>query len=233
MQNFLALIPARSGSKGLKDKNFLNFNKKPLIYWTIIESLKSKYISDVIVSSDSKKIKNYCSKFKQVNFINRPKKFAKDSTTMFELVNHIVDNQIKKKYKYLIILQPTSPLRDSKDIDNSCKTILSKNFDSLVSVEEVPHRFVPQNIYKKKKNLLKNVSKKNQLINRQKFLLKNRYYARNGAAIYITKLKFIKKFLIGGKIGGYLMPQWKNIDINNYFEFKVAEYIMSNKKLHK
>ena len=151
MQNFLALIPARSGSKGLKDKNFLNFNKKPLIYWTIIESLKSKYISDVIVSSDSKKIKNYCSKFKQVNFINRPKKFAKDSTTMFELVNHIVDNQIKKKYKYLIILQPTSPLRDSKDIDNSCKTILSKNFDSLVSVEEVPHRFVPQNIYKKKK----------------------------------------------------------------------------------
>ena len=54
MQNFLALIPARSGSKGLKDKNFLNFNKKPLIYWTIIESLKSKYISDVIVSSDSK-----------------------------------------------------------------------------------------------------------------------------------------------------------------------------------
>ena len=233
MQNFLALIPARSGSKGLKDKNFLNFNKKPLIYWTIIESLKSKYISDVIVSSDSKKIKNYCSKFKQVNFINRPKKFAKDSTTMFELVNHIVDNQIKKKYKYLIILQPTSPLRDSKDIDNSCKTILSKNFDSLVSVEEVPHRFVPQNIYKKKKNLFKNVSKKNQLINRQKFLLKNRYYARNGAAIYITKLKFIKKFLIGGKIGGYLMPQWKNIDINNYFEFKVAEYIMSNKKLHK
>ena len=233
MQNFLALIPARSGSKGLKDKNFLNFNKKPLIYWTIIESLKSKYISDVIVSSDSKKIKNYCSKFKQVNFINRPKKFAKDSTTMFELVNHIVDNQIKKKYKYLIILQPTSPLRDSKDIDNSCKTILSKNFDSLVSVEEVPHRFAPQNIYKKKKNLLKNVSKKNQLINRQKFLLKNRYYARNGAAIYITKLKFIKKFLIGGKIGGYLMPQWKNIDINNYFEFKVAEYIMSNKKLHK
>ena len=100
---------------------------------------------------------------------------------MFELVNHIVDNQIKK-YKYLIILQPTSPLRDSKDIDNSCKTILSKNFDSLVSVEEVPHRFVPQNIYKKK-NLFKNVSKKNQLINRQKFLLKNRYYARNGAAI--------------------------------------------------
>ena len=86
---------------------------------------------------------------------------------------------------------------------------------------------------KKKKNLFKNVSKKNQLINRQKFLLKNRYYARNGAAIYITKLKFIKKFLIGGKIGGYLMPQWKNIDINNYFEFKVAEYIMSNKKLHK
>ncbi len=233
MKEFLALIPARSGSKGLEGKNFLKFNKKPLIYWTIVEALKSKYISDVIVSSDSKKIRNYCSKFKEVNFIYRPKKFAKDSTTMFELVKHIIDVQIKKKYKYLIILQPTSPLRDSKDIDRSCKIILDKKFDSLVSVEEVPHRFVPQNIYKKKKNLLRNVSKKNILINRQKFLLKNRYYARNGAAIYITKFKFLKKFLIGGKIGGYVMPQWKNIDINNYFEFKVAEYIMSNKKLHK
>ena len=233
MENFLALIPAREGSKGLKSKNFLKFNKKPLIYWTIKEALKSKYICDIVVSSDSKKIQNYCTKFKKINFLIRPKKFAKDTTTMFDLVNYVVNFQIKKKYKYLVILQPTSPLRTSKDIDSSCKIILNQNFDSLVSVEEIPHRFLPQNIYKKKNDTLKNFSKKNLLINRQKLLSKDKFYGRNGAAIYITKINFLNKFIIGGKIGGYLMPQWKNIDINNYLEFKVAEYINSNKKLQK
>jgi CMP-N,N'-diacetyllegionaminic acid synthase len=233
MKDFLALIPAREGSKGLKGKNFLKFNKKPLIYWTIKESLKSKYINDIVVSSDSKKIKDYCKNFKKINFLNRPKKVSKDNTTMFELVNYIINFQLKKKYKYLIILQPTSPLRTSEDIDNSCKIILNQNFDSLVSVEELPHRFLPENIYKKNKNSLKNNSKKNLLINRQKLLENNKYYGRNGAAIYITKFQFLNKYLLGGKIGGYLMPQWKNVDINNYFEFKVAEYIISNKKIQK
>ena len=232
MKEFLALIPARECSKGLKGKNILKFNKKPLIYWTIKEALKSKYIDDIAVSSDSSKIERYCKNFKKINFLKRPKKFAKDNSTMFDLVNYVVNFQIKK-YKYLIILQPTSPLRTSKDIDSSCKIILNQNFDSLVSVEEIPHRFLPHNIYKKKRNILKNASKKNQLINRQKLLSKDKYFGRNGAAIYITKINFLNKFIIGGKIGGYLMPQWKNIDINNYFEFKIAEYIISNKKLQK
>ena len=78
---------------------------------------------------------------------------------MFDLVNYVVNFQIKK-YKYLIILQPTSPLRTSKDIDSSCKIILNQNFDSLVSVEEIPHRFLPHNIYKKKRNILKKRLKK-------------------------------------------------------------------------
>lgn len=233
MKEFLALIPARGCSKGLKGKNFLKLNKKPLIYWTIKEALKSKYIDDIVVSSDSRKIQRYCAKFKKINFLKRPKKFSKDNTTMFDLVNYTVNFQLKKKYKYLIILQPTSPLRTSSDIDSSCKIILNQNLDSLVSVEEIPHRFLPNNVYKKEKNILKNISKKNKLINRQKLLSKDKYFARNGAAIYITKIKLLNKFIIGGKIGGYLMPQWKNIDINNYFEFKIAEYIISNKKLQK
>ena len=71
------------------------------------------------------------------------------------------------------------------------------------------------------------------MINRQNIKNKNKLFARNGAAIYITKIKFLKKFILGGKIGGYLMPKWKNIDINDHFDFKMAEYIMKNKKLQK
>ena len=77
MKNFLAVIPARKGSTELKNKNFLKFNQKPLIYWTIKEALKSKYIDDIIVSSDSGKILNYCKKFKKITASFRPKKYAK------------------------------------------------------------------------------------------------------------------------------------------------------------
>ncbi len=233
MKNFLAVIPARKGSEGLKNKNFLKFNNKPLIYWTIKEALKSKFIDKIVLSSDSKKIKNYCKKINKIEILNRPKKISKKSTTMHELIRYILKFQIKENYKYLIILQPTSPLRTKEDIDSSCKIIIKNNLDSLVSIEELSHRYFPQNIYKKKDFIIKNFKKANYLINRQNIKNNNKFFARNGAAIYITKIKFIKSFILGGKIGGYLMPKWKNFDINDYFDFKMAEYVMKNKKLQK
>ncbi len=233
MKNFLAVIPARRGSEGLKNKNFLKFNNKPLVYWTIKEALKSKHIDKIVLSSDSEKIKNYCKKFKRLEILERPKNISKNSTSMHDLLKYILKFQVKENYKYLIILQPTSPLRTKDDIDNSCKITIKNNLDSLVSIEELSHRYFPQNLYKKKNFLIKNFKKNNILINRQNIKNKNKFFARNGAAIYITKIKFLKNFILGGKIGGYLMPKWKNIDINDYFDFKMAEYIMKNKKLQK
>ena len=233
MKKFLAVIPAREGSLGLKGKNFLKFNNKPLIYWTIKETLKSKYVDKIVLSSDSEKIKKYCKRFNRIEILDRPKKISKGSTTMFQLIKYILNFQIKEKFKYLIILQPTSPLRISIDIDNSCKSVIKNNFDSLVSIEEIPHKYLPQNIYRKKKIKLKSFKKKNILTNRQNIVKKNKFYARNGAAIYITKFKFLSKFILGGKLGSYLMPSWRSLDINNYFDFKVAEYVMKNKKILK
>ena len=134
MKKFLAVIPAREGSLGLKGKNFLKFNNKPLIYWTIKEALKSNYIDKIVLSSDSEKIKKYCKRFKRIEILDRPKKISKGSTTMFQLIKYILNFQIKEKFKYLIILQPTSPLRISIDIDNSCKSVIKNNFYSLVSI---------------------------------------------------------------------------------------------------
>ena len=233
MKNFLAVIPARKGSVGLKNKNFLKFNNKPLIYWTIKEALKSKHIDRIVLSSDSEKIKNYCKKFKRLEILERPKNISKNSTSMHDLMKYILKFQVKENYKYLIILQPTSPLRTKEDIDSSCKITVKNNLDSLVSIEELSHRYFPQNLYKKKNFLIENFKTNNFLINRQNIKNKNKFFARNGAAIYITKIKFLKNFILGGKTGGYLMPKWKNFDINDYFDFKMAEYIMKNKKLQK
>ena len=93
MKNFLAVIPARKGSEGLKNKNFLKFNNKPLVYWTIKEALKSKHIDKIVLSSDSEKIKNYCKKFKRLEILERPKNISKNSTSMHDLVKYILKFQ--------------------------------------------------------------------------------------------------------------------------------------------
>ena len=148
MKNFLAVIPARKGSQGLKNKNFLKFNNKPLIYWTIKEALKSKHIDRIVLSSDSEKIKNYCKKFKRLEILERPKNISKNSTSMHDLMKYILKFQVKENYKYNF-LQPHL-LRTKEDIDSSCKITVKNNLDSLVSIEELSHRYFPQNLYKKK-----------------------------------------------------------------------------------
>ena len=118
--NIIALIPARSGSKGLKNKNILNFNKKPLIAWTIETALKSKYLNDVYVSSDSPKIIKIAKKFgANVPFV-RPKYLSSDKAKSIDVIIHALNRINKnKKYKYILLLQPTSPLRITRDIDNN------------------------------------------------------------------------------------------------------------------
>ena len=90
-KKILAIIPARSGSKGLRNKNIRKFNKKPLIYWISSEAKKSKYISKTIVSTDSKKIRNICKSLKIESSFLRPKKISKDTSKSIELIIHAIN----------------------------------------------------------------------------------------------------------------------------------------------
>jgi CMP-N-acetylneuraminic acid synthetase len=140
---FLCLIPARKNSKGIKNKNLKIFNKKPLIYWTIKVAKKCKYINRIIVSTDSKKIASYSKTLKvDVPFI-RPKNISKDKTEMIEVVQHLTKFTDTEKYNFdaLIILQPTSPLRQVSDLNKACKIFSKKKWDSLISIIQIPHQF--------------------------------------------------------------------------------------------
>ena len=90
---FLAIIPARKNSKTLKNKNIKLFNGKPLIYWTIKEALKSKYLSSIILSTDSEKIIKYCKKFKITIPFKRPKHISLSSTPMIKVIQHVLKNK--------------------------------------------------------------------------------------------------------------------------------------------
>ena len=119
-KKLLAVIPARGGSERIPKKNILNLSGKPLISWTIEAALASKYIDDVVVSTDDNEIFTIAKKYgAKVPFI-RPDKFSSNHASSISVVLHVIDflQKVNESYDYIILLQPTSPLRTVKNIDN-------------------------------------------------------------------------------------------------------------------
>ncbi len=228
-KKILALITARSGSKGVPNKNIKLLAGKPLVYWTIKEALKSRFIDDLIVSTDSQKIADICVKYGATAPFLRPKVLAKDNSTSMDAVRHAV-NFLKTKgsyYEIILLLQPTSPLRKSSDIDNSIKLLIKNKAKAVISVTNA---FIPPLWVN---TLPKNGCMKNFL--NKRFKNKNRqnlpeFYQLNGA-IYAGFIDYILKdnSFFGNKTFSYLMPRERSIDIDNIIDFKLAELLMNRK----
>lgn len=141
-KTFLAIIPARGGSKGLPKKNIKELCGKPLIAWSIEAGLKSKYLDEVMVTTDSEEIANLSKEFgASVPFL-RPENLASDTATTFDAVKHTIDyykNNLNKEFDFIVLLEPTSPLREDNDIDNMIKNLVDNQnkFDSISSIGAV------------------------------------------------------------------------------------------------
>lgn len=141
-KTFLAIIPARGGSKGLPGKNTKELCGKPLIAWSIESGMQSKYLDEVMVTTDYQHIAEISKKHgANVPFL-RPDELANDTATTFDAIKHTIEyykNELNKEFDYIVLLEPTSPLREVSDIDNMIeKIILNENhFDSIVSIGEV------------------------------------------------------------------------------------------------
>ena len=134
-KKILAIIPARSGSKGLPNKNIKKLIDKPLIAWTLEEALKSKYIDEIIVSSDSKKILDISKKYKNIIQHLRSKKLSQDNTKIVDVILNILISY--KEYDYIVLLQPTSPFKKINDIDLCLRKTIKQNYKSVASVHKV------------------------------------------------------------------------------------------------
>ncbi|MDC1036186.1 acylneuraminate cytidylyltransferase family protein [Alphaproteobacteria bacterium] len=141
-KKILAIIPARGGSKGLPKKNILPISGKPLIIWTIDRAKNSKYLDRTLVSTDCKEIaKVALDAGAEVPFL-RPDEFSTDTSPTMEAIEHTVswlESEQSMVYDYILLLEPTSPLREEYDIDNMIEILIEKssNFDSIVSIGEV------------------------------------------------------------------------------------------------
>lgn len=223
-KKILGIIPARGNSKGIKNKNLKLINGKPLIYYTINIAKKSKLISDLIGSTDSKKINEYFRKLGIEVPFKRPGRLASDKSNIIDTLIFTLKKieKIKKsKYDYICLLQPTSPLRKKNEIDNAIKKIIKTNSDSLVSLCKLdePHPYKLVEI--KNKKMIFNKNKKNKINNRQQM---PDFYMPSGN-IYITKRDLlIKKKSFFGKKNIYTLINPKNyININNLVDLEIAK----------
>ena len=221
-KTFLAIIPARGGSKRLPRKNILELNGEPLISYSIKAGLDSKYIDKVIVSSDDKEILDV-SKKNKVDTIIRPDSLASDIASTFDAIEHAILNS--DNYDYIVLLQPTSPLRTATQIDEAIELLDQKNADAVVSVCEMEHSPLWANtldITLSMEGFLKD-----EVINKRSQDLET-YFRLNGA-IYICKSKRLlkeKKFLFKNNIFAYKMNTESSIDIDKKIDFEMATFFM-------
>tara|TARA_B100000212_G_scaffold341090_1_gene323285 strand:+ start:8143 stop:8826 length:684 start_codon:yes stop_codon:yes gene_type:complete len=223
-KNVLAIITARGGSKGLKNKNIKKANGKPLIAWTIDAALKSTSISKVILSSDCKDIINVAKKYHcEAPFI-RPNYLSTDRSTSVDVVKHALKKI--QGFKYFILLQPTSPLRTAGDIDNAFKLMKQKGAPSCISIRqsrESPLLMYSMDKMSKINPLIKSLKK----INRRQDLPK--FFMPNGA-IYISDVKhFLKsESFITNDTLGYLMPESRSLDIDDKKDFDIFKRLVES-----
>lgn len=227
-KNILAIIPARSSSERLPGKNVKELNKKPLIAWTIESALGSESIDKIIISTDDRKVIEIGSQYGiEIPFV-RPKKLSSATASSFEVIDHAIQFYKSKDEHYsgIMLLQPTSPIRTSEDIDNAVK-LLDENTLSVISVCRSPHsplwsNTLPDDLSMKNfmKSELKNTRSQDLPV----------YYQLNGA-IYVSDTDYFlkNKGFFGERTKAYVMPEERSIDIDTLLDFKFAELLLKER----
>lgn len=223
----MALIPARSGSKGIPHKNIKPIHGKPLIVYSIEQALHSKLINRTIVSTDSKKYAEIAVKYgAEVPFL-RPKNLSKDETPDLPVYQHALQylNTIEGyKPDYVVWLRPTTPLRSIDDIDNAISLAIESKADCVRSVCLVEHHPFWMKMIEDDR-LVPFISGKDEKTFFRRQLLP-KVYRINGAVDVFNAFKIKKETLYSGDIKGYIMPKERSLDIDTELDFLIIELLI-------
>jgi CMP-N-acetylneuraminic acid synthetase len=223
-KKILAIIPARGGSKRLPCKNVLDLAGKPLIAWSIEVAKKSKYIDRVILSSDDTEIIAVAKEWGCDVPFARPKELAEDATRSIDVVTHALKS-LEEVYDYVILLQPTSPLRTSEDIDSAIELCLEKEATSVIGVCEMEHSPLWSNTLDESMSMDNFLDDK---YNNSRSQDLPTYYRINGA-FYMSRVESIlekETFFVKKDIYAFLMSQEHSVDIDTKLDFIIAKAIL-------
>ena len=228
--NNIAIIPARSGSKGLPDKNILDLNGHPLMYYTIKAALKSGCFDTVMVSTDSEKyadIAKSCGA--EVPFL-RSEELSSDTAGSWDVVREVLTQYkvMGNSFDYVALMQPTSPLRNAEDIKNAFKMLSRDNVHTVVSVTEVEHP-VQWCFTMPECGSMKTYAESPYNQMRRQDL--ETHYRENGAIYIVNASKILNRDYnyYGDNCYGYVMPGERSMDIDSRMDFMIAD--MHIKKL--
>ena len=230
-KNILGITLARGGSKGIKNKNIVKINNKPLIQYTIDEALKSKLLTHYIISTDSKKIKEVSLKIgAKVPFI-RPKKLSTDSSSSVAALQHAVnfmENLNKIKYDYVIEIMCTNPLKKCNDIDSIIRKIIRTKADTVIAVHQLEDHH-PRRIKKIVKDKIVDFCLKEKKESRRQDLKPNAYI-RSGSIYAIERNYLMKKNARYGSKNSrpYILHQDKALNIDTKIDLLIAKQILKN-----
>lgn len=224
----IAIIPARSGSKGLKDKNIIDLCGKPLIAYSIEAALQTGLFDHVIVSTDSEHYAEIAHHY-GAEVMMRGEALSNDKATTFMVLEDILKNRLQESIDYFVLLQPTSPLRTSKHIIEAIEKFESKieHFDFLVSMKEAEFAKVLVNPIDEDESL-KYFDTDFSNYRRQGY----KDYSPNGA-IFIAKPDsyLVQKHFFGAKALSYIMSVEDSVDIDGSLDLVVANAIMTKSLL--
>lgn len=223
----LAVVPARAGSKGIPGKNLTSVAGKPLIAWTIEAAKQSRFIDRLILSSDDPKIIEVSKKMGcEVPFV-RPGELASDEASLVDVVIHAM--QAEKSFDLVLLLQPTSPLRTTGDIDGALERMMSTGASSVVSVTEVSKS--PYWMYElRKDHRLEPFISQGKPADRRQLLPK--LHVLNGAIYLIRGETLLKeRSFVNADTVAWEMDSASSIDIDVELDLKLASYLLSERQM--
>ena len=226
--NVLGIIPARGGSQSIPRKNLVPLGGRPLIAYTCEAALAARRLDRVIVSTDDLEIARVAQALgAEVPFL-RPEALAADTVPMIDVLRHAVrslEDRDGYRADIVVLLQPTSPLRQARHIDETVDLLLRTGADSVVSVVEVPHQFTPGSLLRLDGERLAPYEAGPMILRRQD---KPRLYARNGPAVLAVRRQTLLDggTLYGRDTCGYVMAPEESVDIDGPLDLDLATFFL-------
>lgn len=227
----IAIVPARSGSKGLPDKNIVDLNGKPLMYYTIKAAIDSGCCDEIMVSTNSEKYAEIAKKCgANVPFL-RTEETACDNAGSWDVVREVLANysNMNMHFDYVCLLQPTSPLRTSGDVIASYELLAQDGITNVVSITETEHPV--QWCFKLTDNgcMDEMACSPYSYMRRQEL---DKYYRENGSIYWIDADKIRERTynFYSDNCYGYVMPRERSIDIDNSLDLRIAEIYCLERK---
>ena len=224
-KKILAIIPARKGSKGLKNKNIKKLNNKPLYLYSLQFAQKCNFIDKICVTTDISEIIKYTKKNRKIFLIKRNKNLSGDKADSNQVIIDVLKKKNFSEFDYFILFEPTSPLRSMVDIKKALSELISTDRDNINSISQNIN-CSPEFLYSlHKKNIIMPYLNKNKLHKRRQDITKKTFFL-NGT-FYISNIKrFLKSRNLFKNSLGYLTKKKYSFEIDDELDFKILKYLM-------